>query len=326
MPLSALTTKEVGRLRLHFTEGYGYTTGRTYWSGTIVPFLTWLHEAGKVERSLLLGQPVLARDMSGEMPDPSRIPDPRQLAMIAGDMGVAHGTQWELFVLLSCYCALRISEALAVRSSSFIYKKGRLWLSVNAQEHRIVAACSDDGSTKVRTGTKSTRDRTPHPRLVPIDESLQRRLEEFFGTTLGTDDTYLFLGPKGAVANDATVRLWWHTAVARVLPNDALLSGIKPHVLRHAGMTYWFYGGYDHRLIQSWGGWTSNKQMLDTYRGVLNSLEDIELDGLDRFARQFDDESSTKTLDVEPDTSGPDQGQSAQVIDLDEYRRRRRLA
>jgi hypothetical protein len=327
LPISALTTKEVGRLRLHFTEGYDYTTGRTYWSGTVVPFLSWLHAAEKVGRSLLLGQPVLARDMSGEMPDPSRIPDPRQLAMIAGDMGVTHGTQWELFVLVSGYCALRISEALAVRSNSFVYKNGRLWLNVNAQEHRIVAACSDDGSTtKVRTGTKSTRDRTPHPRLVPIPESLQRRLEDHFGPELGTCDAYLFVGPKGAVANDSTVRLWWHSAVARALPNDALLSGIKPHVLRHAGMTYWFYGGYDHRLIQRWGGWTSLKQMLDTYRGVLDSLEHIELEGLDRFVRQFDDELSTKASDVEPESSELDPGWSAKVIDLAEYRRRRRLA
>jgi integrase len=295
MPLTGLNTKEVGRLRLHFTEGHDYATQRTYWSGTVVPFLRWLYETEKVPREVTLGQPALRRDLSGERPDPRRIPDPGELAKIAKEMGIAHGPDWELFVLVGGYCALRISETLAVRCDSFVRKDNRLWLVVNAQEHRVVAACSDDGVTKVRTGTKSTRDRTPPPRMVPIPGHLAIRLVDQFGDALGRDATHLFVGPRGGIANTETVRGWWHEAVATALPNHAKLVGIKPHVLRHAGMTYWFASGADHKRIQMWGGWTSLVQMLDTYRGVIESLEHINLEGLDRFSEQFTALDSTET-------------------------------
>jgi len=87
-----------------------------------------------------------------EKPDPARIPNPTELASIAGQMGVAHGPKWEMFVRVAGCCALRISEAFAIRYDSFIRKDGRLWLVVSAQEHRVEASSSDDGSTRVRTG------------------------------------------------------------------------------------------------------------------------------------------------------------------------------
>jgi hypothetical protein len=53
-------------------------------------------------------------------------------------------------------------------------------------------------------------------------------------------------------------------------------------------MTYWFAApNADQKKIQLWGGWTSLTQMLDTYRGVLDSLEEVSLDGLDAFVEQF---------------------------------------
>ena len=323
-PLTSLNdTKEITRLRLYFTEGRDYSTQRTYWKGTIVPFLNWLHETQKVERSLVLGQPKLNRDLEGEKPDPARIPNPTELAAIAGQMGIAHGAKWELFVRVSASCALRISEAFAIRYDSFIRKNGRLWLVVSAQEHRIVASSSDDGSTRVRTGTKSTRDRTPPPRVVPIPEGLALRLEEFCGDRLCNDSAHLFTGPRGAIANDATVRIWWHEAVATALPNHPTLVGIKPHVLRHAGMTYWFASGADEKRIQKWGGWTSLVQMLDTYRGVIDSLEHINLVGLDRFAEAYEDAEPTFAKDS-PETLVPvADEETGVVVNLDDYRRRR---
>jgi hypothetical protein len=35
-------TSEITRLRLYFTEGRDYSTQRTYWKGTVTPFLNWL--------------------------------------------------------------------------------------------------------------------------------------------------------------------------------------------------------------------------------------------------------------------------------------------
>jgi len=81
-------------------------------------------------------------------------------------MGESHGLVWETFVLLTGYCALRISEALDVRLDSFEKRNGRWWLNVATQEHRAVAACSDTGATKERMRTKS-RVVVPGTRLVP---------------------------------------------------------------------------------------------------------------------------------------------------------------
>lgn len=316
---------EIDRIRLHFTEGRDYSTQRTYWKGAIVPFLTWLYRGRKVEFDLMLDQPLLKRDMEGEKPDPSRIPNPNELAAIAKELGVAHGDKWELFVWVAGYCALRISEAFAIRYDSFIVKDGRLWLSVSAQEHRITASSSDDGlTTKVRTGTKSTRDRTPRPRVVPIPANLTKRLEEYCGDRLGRGSDYLFTGPRGAVANDTTVRAWWHEAVGKALPNHDRLIGITPHMLRHAGMTYWCAGKNDEKRIQMWGGWTSLTQMNETYRGVIDSLEHIDLEGLDRFAQMFEELESTPLTPGSMEAFSPEVEESmGNIVNLDDYRRRR---
>ncbi|MHB1089170.1 MAG: tyrosine-type recombinase/integrase [Acidimicrobiales bacterium] len=325
VPLSNLSvTKEVTRLRRFFTEGRDYSTQRTYWKGSVVPFLNWLHQTEKVPRDLMLGQPQLNRDMEAERPDPSRIPNPAELASIANQMGVDHGAKWELFVRVAGYCALRISEAFAIRYDSFVRKDERLWLVVSAQEHRVVASSSDDGATRVRTGTKSTRDRTPAPRMVPIPEGLATRLEEYCGDRLCHDTAYLFTGPRGAVANDTTVRGWWHEAVATALPDHPTLVGIKPHVLRHAGMTYWFASKVDEKRIQKWGGWTSLVQMLDTYRGVIDSLEHLNLRGLDQFVQMHEGtEASVPTHSSTPPASPVDTNKMGMVTDLNDYRRRR---
>jgi integrase len=323
--LSRLTdTEQVTRIRLHFTEGRCYSTQRTYWKGAVVPFLNWLHETQKVERNLMLGQPKLGRDMEAERPDPSRIPSPAELAAIADQMGIAHGPKWDLFVRVAGYCALRISEAFAIRYDSFVRKDGRLWLVVSAQEHRVVSSSSDDGATKVRTGTKSTRDRTPAPRMVPIPEGLATRLEQFGGDRLCHDSDHLFTGPRGAVANDATVRGWWHEAVATALPNHPRLVGIKPHVLRHAGMTYWFASKVDEKRVQMWGGWISLVQMLDTYRGVIDSLEHLNLEGIDQFALMNErPEVAPPSLKEALIASPPVDVEMGNVVNLDDYRRRR---
>jgi len=188
-----------------------------------------------------------------------------------------------------------------------------------------MGSSSDDGlTTKVRTGTKSTRDRTPHPRVVPVPATLTRRLKEYCGDRLGSDAGYLFTGPRGAVANDTTVRAWWHEAVAKALPNQEKLKGITPHILRHAGMTYWYAGQNDEKRIQMWGGWTSLTQMNETYRGVIDSLEHIDLEGLDKFAQMFEEaEPTSSTSDSRLELPQETNETSANIINLDDYRRRR---
>jgi integrase len=159
--------------------------------------------------------------------------------------------------------------------------------------------------------------------MVPIPEGLATRLEEHCGDRLCRDSDYLFTGPRGAIANDATVRGWWHEAVATALPNHPTLVGIKPHVLRHAGMTYWFASKVDEKRIQKWGGWTSLVQMLDTYRGVVDSLEHLNLEGLDQFAQMYEVVGLTEKLDAEELLSATDEEPMDNIVNLDDYRRRR---
>jgi integrase len=160
--------------------------------------------------------------------------------------------------------------------------------------------------------------------MVPIPENLALRLEEYCGDKLCNDSAYLFTGPRGAIANDTTVRSWWHEAVATALPNHPTLVGIKPHVLRHAGMTFWFASQVDQKRIQKWGGWTSLVQMLDTYRGVLDSVELLNLAGLDQFARQHESIEAEPSSELSQDSQPLTHAEGGVVISLDDYRCSRR--
>ena len=332
MPITdLLNTAEVARLRSHFTDGRPYNTQRSYWKSSITPFLAWLHQTEKLSRSPLLGDPPLARDIEAEKPDPSRIPDPGQLAEIAQVMGAAHGEAWADFVLVTGHCALRASEALALRFDAFERVGERVWVLIAEQEIRTVAAHSDTGTTRERSLTKSRRGRTPRTRRIPVAKAVADRLIERYGDLLGESSDYLFQGPRGAIGNYDTVREWWHQAVDVSFPPGNKLNGIQLHSMRHAGMTYWLTSGHSHKRVMSWGGWTSLVQMLDTYAGWLDSEEEGELDRLDAFIdrKLAEHKSSNHQTDPSPSTQGAEPnsdshtGSGALVVQLDEYRQKR---
>lgn len=330
MPITnLLNTAEVARLRAHFTEGRPYNTQRSYWKSSITPFLAWLHTTEKLSRSPLLGDPPLARDIEAEKPDPSRIPDPGQLAKLAQSMGDAHGEAWKDFVLVAGHCALRASEALALRLDAFERSGERLWVTISEQEHRTVAAHSDTGTTKERAPTKSRIGHTPRARRVPVAKSVADRLIERYGDSLGKSGDYLFRGPRGAVGNYDTVRHWWHEVVDSCFPVGHKLNGIQLHSLRHAGMTYWLTAGHSHKRVMSWGGWTSLVQMLDTYAGFLDSEEEGELDRLDAFVERKlaeHEAASNQQQDPEPTpvpVAEAEAEEGSTVVDFSAYRQKR---
>ena len=331
MPVSALDVTAVTRIRSHFlgpkSDGTkkAYNTQRSYWQAVVVPYLSWLTDAGLVDRAPNAGQPRLRRDMEGERPDPKLIPDPHQMNAVASHFGEHHGSRWELWVLVSTSCALRMGESLNLRYSNFVLKNGRWFVRVDAQVRRTVAAVSDTGSTRSVTKTKSERHRTPAPRVIPIPGTVARRLVEVFGDRLGSDDGHVFVGPRGAVGNDTTVREWWNAAMATVIaPGAPHLAHLTPHSMRHAGMTYWFARGVDEALIQKWGGWESLKHMLDTYRGVIDGLEEIDYAGIDEFYDGWLEGAPVAAFDVDPCAEvEPLAGATAGVVNLDEYRARR---
>lgn len=315
IPLAALSVERVGELRDHFTRGsLSQQTARTYWGSTVMPFLTWLVDTEQIGRAPVKGLPPVRRDVEAERPDPHRIPDPAQAELVAYHFATRHGVQWGTFVRIATWCALRISEALDVRATSFVERRGRLYLQVATQQRRVTGVDSDDGETLVRTATKSTRDRRARAREVPLPKWLEREVRELLGDRLGTDGALLFTGPRGAAAPAEAVRRWWREAVDEVLvPVAPDLAGITPHAMRHAGMTYWFAQGVDHKRIQLWGGWASLKVMLDTYRGVLDSLEEVDLAGIDG-------DGPGSLLDG--DAIGRDYADS-KIVDLDMWRRRK---
>lgn len=288
MPLDALDGPTLTRARTAFTAGYEPATARTYWEGIIVPFLTWLYETDRVSRDLTLGHKTIARDTEYERVDPNRVANPIEVAALAKKMGEAHGEQWELYVLLSAYCALRAGEALAIRYNDFYYRPdGRLCLRVASQLQKVVKAASDTGSTKVRKGTKSPRGYTKPPRYIPLPGRLASLINQGAGERLTSSSDLLFTGPRGAVGNYDTVRGWWVKVVSDGFSETHHLAGLGLHGLRHAGMSWWFAAGYDHAIIQQWGGWSSLKVMLDTYRGVIDDPRTISLAGLDKFEKDW---------------------------------------
>ena len=305
MPLCTLGLDEVTDLRLLIVgqssgKNLEHNTRRAYWNGVLVPFFNWLYESGMVERPLLRGQPKLKRDIHGERPDPTKILAPGNVAAVAAWFQRNYGDNWELFPLVATFCSLRIGEALNIRLSDFVLRRGRWHLRLNDQIHRVTKAYSDDGKGKQVSATKSRRDTTPKTREIPLPPKVAQRLVDLFGDRLGTDTTHLFRGPRGAVGNADDVRKWWQQALAEVVvPSAPNLAGLTPHAMRHAGMTYWLAQKFDEKLIQRWGGWESLVVMHDTYRGVLESLEEIELAGLDRFDETWElentDESTPST-------------------------------
>ena len=298
LSVSQLDLAAVTRVKSTFTLGYSPNTARTYWTSTIMPFLTWLEETNLVERNPASGQTKIARDANSERPDPRRIPMPAQVAEMAERFGAAHGGNWDLLILLGSYCALRIGEALALQTNSFYRRPdGRLVVEITAQEKRVVGSSNDDGKTRVRTGTKARKNHTPPPRRIPIPAQLEAQLVERFGGELGTGDRPLFVGPRGAVGNYDSVREWWTLLIDEMFPEGHRLAGITPHSMRHAGMTWWFGARYDEALIQKWGGWQSLKVMLDTYRGVLDDPDAVDLSAMDKF--------EATSLGEQPQSDGP---------------------
>ncbi len=304
-------------LRDYFTRAeLAQSSARTYWTGTVMPFLTWLVDTEQIGRGVVRASPKQRRDVEGERPDPRRIPEPSQVELVATHFAEHHGAKWATFVRLATWCALRISETLDLRATSFIEQRGRLYLRVATQQHRVTGVDSDDGATLIRSGTKSTRDHQAKAREVPLPTWLEREVRELLGERLDTDGELFFTGPRGAAAPAEAVRRWWREAVDEVLaPVAPNLAGITPHAMRHAGMTYWFAQGVDHKRIQLWGGWASLKVMLDTYRGVLDSLEEIDLAGID-------DPWPGSRGTGEPGRSACDE---TKIVDLDAWRRSRSI-
>jgi integrase len=230
-----------------------------------------------------VGIPKRSVSVGPKRADPRRIPNPTQVRELADRMREVHGGNWDLFVLLGSYCALRSGELFALRTNSFFRRDdGRLMLDVSAQEHRVVAATSDTGATKSRTSPKSVKGHEPRSRRVPVPKELATTLTLRF-PNLGQGSQYLFVGPRGAVANYDTVRTWWQKAIAEQFPEGHRLADITPHAMRHAGMSWWFAARFDEAVIQQWGGWSSLKVMLDVYRGVLEDINNMDLAGLDQF-------------------------------------------
>lgn len=286
LSVAALGPKEAARLRDHFSRaGLEENSRRTYWDGVIDPFITWLHVTDKIDKNPTAGLPKRKRDVESERPYREDIPDPEELFVLARRFGHKYGELWELWVLMFGFCALRISQTWAIRGTSFERDaSGRLWVRVNTQVPRSTKKTSDDGATsRKEKKNKGRRDSTPKRRRVPIPDQIAARLVAHLGERLGTDPSYLFVGPRGTAAPEATVRRWWAETVRDVFGDNPRLSGLTPHYLRHAGMTYWYAAKRDHKEIQQWGGWESLQVMNDTYRHVIRSLEDEQLAGLDEF-------------------------------------------
>jgi site-specific recombinase XerD len=301
--VSALGVDTMSRIRRAFispepkTERtYEPKTERTYWT-CVVSYIGWLLDTKAVEADPLRGLTQIKRDVAGERPEPSDILIPTEISAIAEEMRPRQNGLWRLWVLLTTYCALRISESLAVNGSMFEFdSQGRLFLNAGQQIDREAS----NGEDVVLTDAKSQRLRKPRIRRTPVPKHLAGEVVAHFGDRIGspTDTTPLFVGPRGAVGSADTVRGWWHKAVRSALGENHRRAKANPHAMRHAGVTYWFAAGVDEGRVARWGGWTELKELLDTYRGVLDALEDDDLDSLDSFHARW---TSSNGVDPVPE-------------------------
>lgn len=320
--VTGLDLDTMARLRRRFASP-SPNTERTYWS-IITSFTTWLVDTKLVTDDPARGLDRIPRDLDGGRPEPDDIFTPTEIQGIANEMAERQNGLWRLWVLQTTYCSLRISESLAVNGSMYNFDNGRLFLNAGQQidhDHGPV-----DRHEPALTDAKSTRYRTPRTRRTPVPAGLASELVEFFGDRIGspTDHTPLFVGPRGAVGSTDTVRQWWHAAVSAALGDNHPRTGRPPHSMRHTGVTYWFAAGIDELRIARWGGWTSLKELLDTYRGVIDALEQDDLDNLDSFHQRW----NAGQLDEPRQQGRPEQidGADNNVVRLDSFRNQGRGA
>jgi integrase len=272
IPATAVSDMDLRRVRTALTDDRPYNTARTYWA-TISAVFEWAVETGRLPRHPAQGMPKIARDFDAEKVDPERVPDVSEIWLLAETALRLFGEQAMVIVLLLAFGALRINECLGLLRSGLGRKteEGKVWVTARSQSPRVTKQHSLDGASTHESRPPKGRTKGPAARKTfCLSPRVAARVLGWADQLPAEGDGLLFLSKRGGQIDAGMWReTVWDVIVAEAFPEGHRLSGITPHALRHAGMTYWLRMIKEPKTIQLWGGWKSLKVMLDIYAAVL---------------------------------------------------------
>jgi integrase len=181
---------------------------------------------------------------------------------------------YDLLVLILSYSGIRFGEAAALRRSHCDLEGSRLHISDSLAE---VAGQLHFGTTK-----------THRHRVVALPASIRDKLRHHLEEAAIASDGLVFTSPSGRPLRYSNFRRrQWTLAV-----QNAGLSGLEIHELRHTAASLMIHLGADPKLIQTQLGHSSISITYDIYGHLFPNR-------LDELASQLDELIRQRNLDTE---------------------------
>lgn len=191
-----------------------------------------------------------------------------------GKLTNAMESPYDLLVLILSYSGIRFGEAAALRRSHCDLEGSRLHISDSLAE---VAGQLHFGTTK-----------THRQRVVALPASIRDKLRHHLEEAAIASDGLVFTSPSGRPLRYSNFRRrQWTLAV-----QNAGLSGLEIHELRHTAASLMIHLGADPKLIQTQLGHSSISITYDIYGHLFPNR-------LDELASQLDELIRQRNLDTE---------------------------
>ncbi|MFK5688736.1 tyrosine-type recombinase/integrase [Ornithinimicrobium sp. LYQ92] len=209
-----------------------------------------------VKSKRLVVNPAEGISLPSQKLTPRRYLDARQVEGLAEAAG-EHGRD---VVLVLAYCGLRIGELSALRARNVLLLRRRLTIEESVTEVNGRLAWSSPKDHQRRS--------VPFPSFLA--ESLARRVD-------GLDKEDLVFGsPQGGVLRVRNMRRGWFDAAAE----DAGLTGLTPHELRHTAASMAVSAGASVLALQRMLGHEKPSVTLDVYSDLFDEDLDTVADRL----------------------------------------------
>lgn len=166
---------------------------------------------------------------------------------------------YRALVILDTYCALRIGEVCGLRGSQIDFEGGHV---------RVGSTRSIRGGKVYENDRAKTR--AGEGRKVPLFDVVRAELIEHMQRySVGPED-YLFTNVRGTgpLRDDLFRSRQWPRAL-----DAAGLPYVKPHAMRHTGVSIWIKARVPDTEIVAWAGHRSVNYLKDTYGHVFADLE-----------------------------------------------------
>jgi integrase len=185
---------------------------------------------------------------------------PAEVEIIANRVG----DDYETFVYILAYCAIRAGEAVALRRKSVNIVRSELRITESATEI--------NGRVEFGT-TKNRRNRN-----VTVPRFLMKRIEDHLDRSVAQDpDAIVFSSPVGGPLRLSNFRhRVWYPAL-----RGTELEGVRIHDLRHTGASILINQGLHPKIVQQHLGHSSIVVTMDRYGHLYPSDNERVQDALD---------------------------------------------